>query len=270
MNEAICIRGLTKSYGSQTVLKNLTFTVKKGEIFALLGKNGAGKTTALACIEGLRTYEGEITVNGKMGIQLQSALLPAHIKPMEAIRLFSGWRGEKTDKEMLKKLGISEMGKKQYQQLSVGQKRRLYLALALTGEPDIVILDEPTAGLDVEGRVSLHEQIRALKEEGKTVILASHDMAEVESLCDRIAILDRGILTFLGTTDELTATVGKRYTIRVKTSRGEEQFETDKIEDTMFGLLKEYQTNQIELLDLKIDRGTLEQHFLEFAKGGEQ
>ena len=145
----------------------------------------------------------------------------------------------------------------------------MHLALALTGDPDIVVLDEPTAGLDVEGRVSLHEQIRILKKKGKTIILASHDMAEVESLCDRIAILDHGALMFLGTTAELTATVGKHYTIRIKTSRGEEQFETDQIEDTMFDLLKEYQKKQIEILDLKIDRGTLEQHFLEFAKGGE-
>ena len=93
---------------------------------------------------------------------------------------------------MLNALGIKEIEKKQYIQLSTGQKRRLHLALALIGNPDVIFLDEPTAGLDVEGRLSLHEQIRNLKHIGKTIVLASHDMAEVETLCDRIAILNNG------------------------------------------------------------------------------
>ena len=113
MNEAIRVIGLCKRYGNQVVLKNLSFTVRKGEIFALLGKNGAGKTTALACIEGLRKYEGEISVNGKLGIQLQSALLPAHIKPIEAILLFAGWNGKRADQAVLDRLGIGEIAKTQ-------------------------------------------------------------------------------------------------------------------------------------------------------------
>ncbi len=268
MKAAIQIQHLRKSYGNHTVLKGLDFQVIKGEIFALLGVNGAGKTTALECIEGLREYDsGSIIVNGKMGIQMQSASLPAHIRPMEAIKLFAKWNQTKADPSMLVALGIDELAKKQYIQLSTGQKRRLHLALALIGNPDIIFLDEPTAGLDVEGRVSLHAQIRQLKAQGKTIVLASHDMAEVESLCDRIGILHDGIIAFLGTMEELTAKVGRHYTICIKTEQKEEYFESDDIGNTLLKLLETYKRKHIGIRDLRIDRGTLEQHFLKFAKG---
>ena len=159
-----------------------------------------------------------------MGIQLQSSSLPAHIKPMEAIRLFSKWNKAKIDFTMLNALGIKEIEKKQYIQLSTGQKRRLHLALALIGNPDIIFLDEPTAVLDALGRVSLHEQIRKLKSQGKTIVLASHDMAEVENLCDRIAILNHGNIAFCGTATELTDTIGEKYFIHIKTRQGDSTF----------------------------------------------
>ena len=134
MKDAIQIHGLKKSF-----LKGLDLQIKKGEIFALLGVNGAGKTTTLECIEGLRKYDsGTITVNGKMGIQLQSSSLPAHIRPMEAVKLFAKWNKTKIDDAMLDGLGIKEMEKTQYIQLSTGQKRRLHLALALIGDPGCI------------------------------------------------------------------------------------------------------------------------------------
>ena len=197
MSCAIHVHNLRKSYGDHIVLKGLNFQIQKGEVFALLGVNGAGKTTTLECVEGLKTYDcGEITVNGKMGIQLQSSSLPAHIKPMEAVKLFAKWNKADVDYDMLAVLRLEEIEKKQYLELSMGQKRRLHLALALIGNPDIIFLDEPTAGLDVEGRLSLHAQIRKLKSQGKTIVLASHDMAEVETLCDRISILHNGNIIF--------------------------------------------------------------------------
>ena len=267
MISAIQVRGLKKSYGSNIVLNGLDFEIEKGETFALLGVNGAGKTTALECIEGLRKYDsGTITVNGKMGIQLQSSSLPAHIKPMEAVRLFAKWNRAKIDFTMLHALGVEETTKKQYIQLSTGQKRRLHLALALIGNPDIIFLDEPTAGLDVEGRVSLHEQIRKLKSQGKTIVLASHDMAEVENLCDRIAILNNGNIAFCGTATELTDKIGEKYFIHIKTQQGNSTFETDNIEDTLISLLNDLKQKEIHILDIKVDRGTLEQHFIEMAR----
>ena len=267
MNSAIQVRGLKKSYGSHIVFNGLDFQIEKGEIYALLGVNGAGKTTSLECIEGLRKYDsGTILVNGKMGIQLQSSSLPAHIKPMEAIKLFAKWNRAKIDYTMLNALGIKEIEKKPYIQLSTGQKRRLHLALALIGNPDIIFLDEPTAGLDVEGRLSLHEQIRKLKSSGKTIVLASHDMAEVETLCDRIAILNNGNIVFCGTASELTDKVGKKYFIHIKTRQGNSTFETDNIEDTLISLLGDLKQKEIHVLDIKVDRGTLEQHFMEIAR----
>ena len=267
MNSAIQVRGLKKRYDSNIVLNGLDFEIEKGETFALLGVNGAGKTTALECIEGLRKYDsGTITVNGKMGIQLQSSSLPAHIKPMEAVKLFAKWNKAKIDDAVLNDLGIKGIEKKLYIQLSTGQKRRLHLALALIGNPDIIFLDEPTAGLDVEGRLSLHEQIRKLKSRGKTIVLASHDMTEVETLCDRIAILNNGNIAFCGTASELTDRVGRKYFIHIKTQQGDNTFETDNIEDTLISLLGELKQKKIHVLDIKVDRGTLEQHFIEMAR----
>lgn len=271
MNAAIHVRGLKKSYGSRAVLKGLDFQIRSGEIFALLGVNGAGKTTALECIEGLRSYDsGTVIVNGKMGIQLQSSSLPAHIRPMEAVRLFARWNKTEADSSVLDALGIKELGKTSYTQLSTGQKRRLHLALALIGNPDIVFLDEPTAGLDVEGRLLLHGQIRKLKSQGKTVVLASHDMAEVEALCERIGILNNGKIVFCGTAPELADKIGEKYFIHIKTRQGGSVIETNNIEDALISLLSELKQKGIRVQDIKVDRGTLEQHFIELAGRAER
>lgn len=268
MSNIIEIKDLKKSYGANAVLKGINLAVRKGEIFALLGANGAGKTTALECIEGLRTYDsGTITVNGKVGIQLQSSALQANIKPMEAVKLFAKWNKTIPDSKTLKSLGIYELSKKKYADLSTGQKRRLHLALALIGDPDIIFLDEPTAGLDALGRVSLHEQIRALKSQGKTIILASHDMAEVEDLCDRIAVLQGGKIAFVGTVDEFTAVGGKRHVIRIKTCDGQRDYETENITETLLTLLSEYKRNGISISDIQTDRISLEQNFINVIKG---
>ena len=268
MKEAIKISGLKKSYGTHVVLNDLDFCVLQGEIFALLGVNGAGKTTSLECIEGLRKYDsGNITIHGRIGIQLQSASLPEHIKPLEAVKLFAKWNKTPLDKAMLDTLGIYEFAKKQYFQLSTGQKRRLHLALALTRNLDILFLDEPTAGLDVEGRIALHEQIRQLKASGKTIILASHDMAEVENLCDRLAILSSGKIAFIGTVEQLHATVGKHYNITIQTEKRTENYESDNIGETLLMLLTQYKESGETIFDIQINRGSLEQHFMKIARG---
>ena len=268
MNEAINISSLTKSYGTHTVLKGLDFCVRQGEIFALLGINGAGKTTSLECIEGLRNYDsGSITINGIMGIQLQSASLPKYMKALEAVKLFAKWNKTSPDRAALEALGIYELAKKPYYQLSTGQKRRLHLALALTRNPDILFLDEPTAGLDVEGQISLHEQIRQLKAIGKTIILASHDMAEVEKLCDRIAILSGGKIAFIGTVEQLGEAMGKHYNITIQTENGAERYELENIGDSLLSLLMQYRAKGETVTDIQIDRGSLEQHFIKIAKG---
>ena len=267
MHDAVQVNGLRKSYGKHTVLKGLDFTVLQGEIFALLGVNGAGKTTALECMEGLRRYDGgDIHMMGKVGIQLQTASLPEHIKAIEAVRLFAKWNKTVPDKSVLESFGIYEIAKKRYAQLSAGQKRRLHLALALIGNPDILFLDEPTAGLDVEGRLSLHEKIKQLKSQGKTIILASHDMAEVEDLCDRIAILHEGEISFVGTVEDLSLKVGKQYNISIRTDKGIEKMESGDINETLSILLDRYREEGTGILDIQIDRGSLEQHFIKITK----
>lgn len=284
MNTAISIEHLHKSYGSNAVLNDLSFEVKQGESFALLGTNGAGKTTALSCIEGILPYEsGRIRVHGTLGVQLQSSLLPETIKSCEALTLFSKWNPPTLEIEIRQRLGYDQIRDKPYKSLSTGQKRRLHLMLALVGNPDILILDEPSAGLDVEGRYAMHEEIRALKRQGKTIVLASHDLAEVESLCDRIAILKDGRIAFLGTPDEATQQLSSIYRVQVKTSKAlqldalqlcsfqgqQEQysmFEVENIADGLLELLHTAKAQGAHIEDVKVEHQTLEQRFMDIAK----
>lgn len=267
MSIAIQVTNLHKSYGSRKVLQGLSFEVKQGEIFALLGVNGAGKTTALECMEGLRPWDsGRISIAGTTGVQLQSASLPGHIKVREAITLFSCFQHVKPDPAMLDALGIPALYPKQYQTLSTGQKRRLHLALALLGNPEVLFLDEPTTGLDVEGRQALHQQIRRFHQQGKTVLLASHDMAEVESLCHRIAILRQGRIGFCGTVDQLIQRMGKRYTVTFQTSQGRRECTALQLGDCLLEQLEKFRRQGISVEDVQICRGSLEEHFLQFAE----
>ncbi len=286
MKSIIEVKSLEKRYGENNVLKGISFDVMQGEIFALLGTNGAGKTTTLECIEGIRKYQsGHIHVNGKIGVQLQSTSLPEHMKAFEALRLFSKWSRTTVDMDFVRRLGLEEIKNKAYKDMSAGQKRRLHLALAMIGDPDIVFLDEPTAGLDVEGRAALHTEIRTLKQQGKTVILASHDMAEVESLCDRIAILKDGRIAFIGTANELTEQLQDTFKILIKLSKsipfdeiksctrlrnnqGYEVFETDSLEDGLAELLAAAKAQGVHVRDINIEHANLEQRFLDIAKEG--
>ena len=283
----IRVSNLQKQYGNNIVLKGISFDVYEGTIFALLGTNGAGKTTTLECMEGIRKYDGgEIFIDGKIGVQLQSSSLPEFIKFYEVLTLFAKWNNTVVNMNLVSSLGLETIMKKQYKELSTGQKRRLHLALAMTGDPDIIFLDEPTAGLDVEGRVSLHEEIRKLKEQGKTIIMASHDMAEVEALCDKLAILKDGKIAFIGTSNELVSQMKNIYKIQLKLSsplmknddsicsyKGEVQgyhmFESNKIDDGLLELLTLAKNQNITVYDLKVEHASLEECFMDIAKGEE-
>lgn len=278
MDEAIRVEGLRKSYGSNLAVKDISFSVKSGEIFGLLGTNGAGKTTTLECIEGLKKYDqGEITVKGKVGVQLQSSSLLPYMKALESYQLLCTWNKEKPNSLMIEALGIDKFKHKQYKGLSTGQKRRLHLALALIGNPDIIFLDEPTAGLDVEGRFDLHGIIRQLKAQGKTIIIASHDMAEVESLCDRIAILKDGKIVYLGSPTELTREIEGESRVHLKTERplsgidydnGYAVFSTTNIGESLLRWLEHCKSTENAIVDIKIEKATLEQRFMEIAREG--
>lgn len=285
MNSKVKVSNLQKKYNNNTVLKGISFDVDDGTIFALLGTNGAGKTTTLECMEGILKHSSDqIYINGNIGVQLQSSSLPEGIKAIEALKLFAMWNSTIVDIGLIDRLGLTGILKKQYKEMSTGQKRRLHLALAITGDPDVIFLDEPTAGLDVEGRVALHEEIKRLKNHGKTIIIASHDMAEVEALCDKLAILKDGEIAFLGTVDELKSNVKKIYTIRLNLSsqiildecltccyKGKIQdyyiFESNEVGDGLLELLTIIKNQNIDVYDIKIEHSSLEECFIDIARG---
>lgn len=284
MENAIEVFGLKKNYGEKEVLRSIDFTVRKGDFFALLGGNGAGKTTTLECIEGLRTYDsGTISIHGSVAVQLQSCSLPEGIRAKEAIELFRRWNHCTIEEALIKDLGIDNFGKTIYQNMSTGQKRKLHLALALLAKPDILFLDEPTAGLDVEARVTLHRKLQQLNAEGTTIIMASHDMAEVEQLCSRIAILKDGLLTFDGTSAQMRAKLDTTQRIYLKLSsplpdislrsssflRKEEDYfvyESKDLSAALFELLTIVSESKVKVIDLSIRTATLEECFLTMVK----
>lgn len=298
-NIAVSIRKLRKQYGSIEAIKEIDLTIGRGEVFGLLGPNGAGKTTTLECIEGMRRFDGgSIRVGGcdpekdseelrrRLGVQLQASALPEHMKVKEAIRLISGYGAGENCDISYDKFGIDAFREKQYGQLSVGQKRRLHLFLAMIHHPEILILDEPTAGLDVQSRAELHDEIRAIRQRGVTVLLATHDMAEAESLCDRIAIMIGGKIAACGTPEEITAAGNSETLIRLKTQR--QTFRPDwKREDASFlgekdgylqwrssdasacliALLMQIRQAGDAIEDMRVERPSLEERFLELVKG---
>lgn len=284
MTAIIQVDQLYKSYGSHEVIKGVSFQIQKGEVFALLGTNGAGKTTILECLEGLRSFEkGTIHIQGTIGVQLQTSSLPEHLKVEEAMKLFSKWNHKQVDSTWINRLGIKNILKKEYHELSTGQKRRLHLAMALIPNPDILILDEPTAGLDVEGRYALHQELHALKQQGKTLLLASHDMAEVEELCDHIAILKNGSLAFCGTPAQIHDQVQNQCKVRMKISgkhmdqplqygkwltpqQGYAYVETSSLELCLQEIMNVLIKQNLRLLDLQVEQTSLEQRFMEIAK----
>jgi ABC-2 type transport system ATP-binding protein len=196
--------------------------VRAGEVFGLLGPNGAGKTTTLEMIEGLtRPDAGEISVCGlswerdareirsRIGVQLQATSLYNKITPREALDLFGGYYPKRRGTaELLALVQLTDKADAYHVTLSGGQAQRLALALALVNDPEVVFLDEPTAGLDPQGRRSLWEIVRKMKAEGRTTILTTHYMDEAEALCDRLAILDHGTILRSGTPAELIAALG--------------------------------------------------------------
>jgi ABC-2 type transport system ATP-binding protein len=215
---AIVVEALNKSYGSNRVVDNLSFTVRAGEIFALLGPNGAGKTTTIETLEGYRAPDsGTVRVLGldplrqgrelkpRIGVMLQQDGLYPGLSAREVLNLFAGYYEKpRAVDELLARVGLVEAARTRYRRLSGGQKRRLALAVALVGNPQLVFLDEPTTGMDPQARLATWDIIRELKQSGVTVLLTTHLMDEAERLADRVAIIDHGRLIALDTPAGLT------------------------------------------------------------------
>jgi ABC-2 type transport system ATP-binding protein len=212
---------LRKTYAGRPVLRGLSFRIGASEIFALLGPNGAGKTTTVEIIEGYRRPDrGEVRVLGvdparagrahraRVGLMLQGGGgIDPRMTAREVVTLHARFHAEpRSVDELLDQVGLTgPTSGTRYRRLSGGEKQRVGLALALVGRPEVAILDEPTAGMDVEARATTRELLAGLRASGVTILLTSHDLADVERLADRIAILDRGRIVAIGAPHELTA-----------------------------------------------------------------
>lgn len=219
---AVTITNLVKRYGGLVAVDDVSFSIQQGEIFGIIGPNGAGKTTTVECISGLRVPDsGSISVYGLspwrdrdkirefVGVQLQESSLPPRLRVGEALELFASFYPTPLDpQQVLESLGIKQIERVAFKNLSGGQKQRLSIALALVGNPKIAILDELTTGLDPEARRDTWALIERMRERGVTVILVTHFMDEAETLCDRVALINHGVLSVLDTPEAIAAQAG--------------------------------------------------------------
>jgi ABC-2 type transport system ATP-binding protein len=222
MGSVIEVNNLRKRYGSYVAVADVSFQVRKGEIFGLLGRNGAGKTTTVECLQGLRRADGgRVRVLGldpqrqtqqlrrRIGCQLQEAALPDRLKVWEALDLFASLASATTDwRILMDQWGLAGKRTASFAGLSGGQRQRLFVALALVNDPEVVFLDELTQGLDPAARRVAWGLIRAIRERGATVVLVTHYMDEAEQLCDRIAVIDGGRVVATDTPQGLIARFG--------------------------------------------------------------
>jgi ABC-2 type transport system ATP-binding protein len=237
-NDAVVtVADLRKVYGPVTAVDGISFGVQQGEIFGLIGPNGAGKTTTIECIEGLRRPDGgRVEVLGldpqrdgdslrpRIGGQLQESALQDRLRVWEALDLFASLYGKSVDWEpLLEHLGLAASRDTAFAKLSGGQKQRLFVALALVHDPEIVLLDELTTGLDPQGRRGVWELIADIRSQGKTIVLTTHFMEEAERLCDRVAVLDRGKIVALGSPEALIRELGEESRIVFSIDQGFER-----------------------------------------------
>jgi ABC-2 type transport system ATP-binding protein len=232
---------LTKRYGTLTALDSLSLTIEAGETVGLLGPNGAGKTTTLRLLAGLaQPSEGRVAVEGldpwaspdavrrRMGVLPDGAALYDRLTVAQNLALFAGLFGlsQATVTHAMEATGVADLAHRRVGALSRGQRQRVALARAILHNPAILVLDEPTAGLDPTAADSFHQLIRRLQAAGTTVILSSHDMAEVDALCHRVAVLDRGRLMAFDTPASLKSRYGRRLmTATVATEAGDQLLE---------------------------------------------
>jgi ABC-2 type transport system ATP-binding protein len=229
----VSVRDLRKRYDGIEAARGVSFEIAEGEIFGLIGPNGAGKTTTIECTIGLREPDsGSIEICGldarrnprdvkqKIGAALQTTALQDRITPREALALFASfYRQKSTPAELLDRFGLAAKADAPFDSLSGGQRQRLALALAFVNKPELVFLDEPTAGLDAQSRRELHGEIRRMKQDGHTVLLTTHYIEEAETLCDRIAVIDRGRIVASGATEEIIAQSSGAPTVFVATAQ---------------------------------------------------
>jgi ABC-2 type transport system ATP-binding protein len=280
---AIEVAGLRKSYGDREVLHGISFEVRAGEVFALLGPNGAGKTTTVEILEGYRARDtGDVLVLGqdpgrpaadfraRIGIVLQSSAVYQLLSVREIVELFAGYYpSPRSPAEVIELVGLGDRRDVRVRTLSGGQLRRLDLALALVGDPELVFLDEPTTGFDPAARRQAWETIRDLRSLGKSILLTTHYMEEAHRLADRVAILRRGEIVGTGSPRELLAGHAG-VEIRFRRNGREVVIDTEEPTRVLNELTGEALADGVELEGLEVHRRTLEDVYLELTREAEE
>ncbi|MEV0371370.1 ABC transporter ATP-binding protein [Streptomyces sp. NPDC050636] len=307
----IDVTGLRRSYGttgrratarkSFEAVRGIDFSVGRGELFALLGTNGAGKTSTVELLEGLAApTAGRVRVLGhdpfterrkvrpRIGVMLQEGGFPSELTPAETLRMWAGCTsGAGPVDEALSSAGLTRRRDVRVKQLSGGERRRLDLALALLGRPEVLFLDEPTTGLDTEARHETWELVRELRDSGTTIVLTTHYLEEAEELADRLAILHNGRIAAAGQVTDVVAAhpshisfdlpdgfhlgdlpaLGSLGVIGHETAGRTVRLRTEELQRAATGVLLWAQDNGIELRGLDVRSASLEEAFLQIAKG---
>ena len=279
MTPVVSVRGLTKSYGEFEAVKGIDFELGAGEVFGLLGPNGAGKTTTIEILEGYRERDaGEVEVlgadpatadldwRGRIGVVLQSSAMYENLTVAEHLAQFAGYyEYPRPVDEVIGLIGLEEKRDTRARRLSGGQRRRLDLGLALIGDPELIFLDEPTTGFDPGARRRAWDTIRSLRELGKTILLTTHYLDEVEQLADRVAVLREGRIVASGTVLEL---VGSAPATEIRYRRNGEVvvLETDEPTRVLHELTEAAIQRGEELEGLEVRRPSLEEVYLSLTQ----
>jgi ABC-2 type transport system ATP-binding protein len=225
----VAVRGLTKRYGNRTVLDSVSMSVARGELVALLGPNGAGKTTTVEIIEGYRQPDGGTVrvlgmdparggaaLRARVGLMLQDGGIDPRAQPRETLEQYGRFHAEaRSPDELLELVGLGSVARTRYRRLSGGERQRLAFAMALVGRPEVLILDEPTAGMDPEARAATRAVVAEQRASGIAILLTSHDLGEVERMADHVFVLRDGHVLASGSPAELTAMVRPRLRFTV-------------------------------------------------------
>jgi ABC-2 type transport system ATP-binding protein len=279
VSTVVSVRALRKSYGEFEAVKGLDFELRTGEVFGLLGPNGAGKTTTVEILEGYRKRDaGEVEVLGadpakagrdwreRIGVVLQSSAMYENLTVAESLAHFGGYydRPRPVD-EVVELIGLAEKRTDRVRRLSGGQRRRLDLGLALVGDPELIFLDEPTTGFDPGARRRAWETIRSLSSLGKTILLTTHYLDEVEHLADRVAVLREGRIVASGTPQELTTTTPATE-IRYRENGREVVLQTEEPTRVLHELTERALARDEELEGLQVRRASLEEVYLSLTQ----
>jgi len=299
MTSIIHVHQLTKSYGDVRAVQGIDFEVQSGEIFAMLGPNGAGKSTTVEILEGLRPRDGgEVSVLGidpakdaiqlksRIGVVLQQTVFPNKIRVAEVIELYGKlYDSTPNTKELLERFTLTEKANAFYGDLSGGQKQKLALTLAMVNDPPIVFLDEPTTGVDAHSRRAIHDWLRQLRSEGRTVFLTTHYIHEAEQLADRVAIVAGGKIIRQGVLEEIGAGIDIESEIRIRTQNpmnrdvlqklpgvvsvagenGSASMHAHNPAQVISALVRYLDSQNNQLIDVDIRRPTLEDLFLKIT-----